>query len=182
MTSPETIPGLQHEAAEMIYAGIADGLSCQEIAGNILLIARTTFCHAQTPTPPIAWRWRRRGNACWIYNPELQWVEVNKDDPDLEFEPLYAVPVSSTNMPTVTPSREGCLADEHCSYPACECPVSHTSSAPKPGDPASVGAIAQTFFDEDYHIANSYELAAAMLKHWDVRWKEPVTLQDRTEK
>lgn len=36
----------------------------------------------------VAWRWRPRGAAAWIYNPEAQWLAEHKDE--VESEPLYA--------------------------------------------------------------------------------------------
>lgn len=44
-------------------------------------------------------------------------------------------------------------------------------AAQSAGDVATANVLAQTLLDEDYQDCDSHELAAIVLKHWDVRWK-----------
>jgi len=51
---------------------------------------------ALSPAPkaqqePVAWRWKPKDSAAWIYNPKPEWLEAQSRD-EIDAEPLYTRP------------------------------------------------------------------------------------------
>lgn len=58
---------------------------------------RAALSALSLPVQPVAWRWKRKGAAVWIYDAPLEWLSEQGDA--IDKQPLYANPVPPTKGP-----------------------------------------------------------------------------------